>query len=93
MLSTRHGNFKGFPRRTVSDNVLHNKAFNIVKNSKYDGYQRGFASLVYKCLDKKSSGGPVKSEIIPNQQLAEELHKTIIRKLEKRKIFSSFKDK
>ena len=87
MLSTRHRNFKDFPRRTISDNVLHNKAFNIAINSKYDGYQRGIPSLVCKCLDKKSSGGAVKSGIIPNQQLAEELHKTIIRKFEKRKIY------
>ena len=93
MLSTRHGNFKDLPSRTVSDNILHNKAFNIAKNSKYDGYQRGLASLVYKCLDKKSFSGAAKSEIISNQQLAEELHKTIMRKFEKRKIYSCFKDK
>ena len=85
MLSTRHGNFKGFPRRTVSDNVLHNKAFNIVKNSKYDGYQRGFTSTVYKCFDKKSSGSSIKDENISKKRLAEKLHKPSIRKSKKNK--------
>ena len=54
---------------------------------KYDGYQRDFASVVYKFFfDKKSSGGVVKSEMMQNKQLVEELHKTIIRKLEKESI-------
>ena len=43
-------------------------------------------------LIKKSSGGAVKIDIIPNQQLAEELQKPIIRKFEQRKLYSSFKD-
>ena len=76
-------------RRTASDKVLHDKAFNNVKNSKFDGYQKGFASVVYKVYDKKSSDCAIKSEIILNQyppdlatsQLAEEFHKPIIRKL------------
>ena len=29
------------------------RAFNITKNPKYDGYQRDLASVVYKCLAKK----------------------------------------
>ena len=51
-----YGDFKDLTRTTASDNVLRNKAFNIVKNPKYDGYQRGLASMVYKCFDKKSEG-------------------------------------
>ena len=43
-----YGHFKDLARRTVSDKILHDKAFNIAKNPKYDGYQRGFASMVYK---------------------------------------------
>ena len=50
----------------------------ISKNPKYDGYQRGLASMVYRFFDKKSSGCCIKS--MPNQQLAEELHKPIIGK-------------
>ena len=43
-----YGDFKDLARRTASDNVLRDKAFNIAKNSKYDEYQRGLASMVYK---------------------------------------------
>ena len=49
-----YGEFKYSKRRTYSDNVLRDKAFNIAKNPKYDGYQRGLASMVYKCFDKSA---------------------------------------
>ena len=42
------GDFKDFPRRTAAKEVLRDKAFNIVKNPKYDGYQRRLASVVYR---------------------------------------------
>ena len=48
-----YGDFKDIARRTASDKVLRDKAFNIAKNSKYNGYQRGLASMVYKFFDKK----------------------------------------
>ena len=48
--------------------------------------------MVYKFFDKKSKGSSIKSEIKKNQQLANELHKPIIRKFKKRKVYSSFKD-
>ena len=51
--------FKDLKRRTFSDKVLRDKAFDIAKNSKYDGYQRGLASMVYKVFDKKSTGSGV----------------------------------
>ena len=47
-----YGDFKA--KRTASDKVLRDKAFNIAKNPKYDGYQRGLASMVYKLFDRKS---------------------------------------
>ena len=72
--------FKDLSRRTAADKVLCDKAFNIAKNQKYDGYQCRLASLFYKFFDKKSSGCGVKSKIMPNQELAEELQKPIIRK-------------
>ena len=75
---------------------LKKKAFNIAKDPKYDGYQRGLASMVYKFFDKKSKGSGekhVNTKLIPqNQQLAEEIHKPIIRKFEERKVYSAFKD-
>ena len=50
-----YGDFKDLARRTASDKVLRDKAFNIAKNPKYDGYQRGLASMVYKFFEWKIS--------------------------------------
>ena len=94
---------KDLIKRTVADKMLKNKVFDIAKDKKYDGYQRGLASMVYKFFDskvaspdKKSSGSGAKhvnTKLTPqNQQLAEELHKPIIRKFEKRKVHAAFKD-
>ena len=77
-----YGDFKDFSKGTASDKVLCDKTFNIAKNSKHDGRQRGFASMVYKRFDKMSSGGAVKSRIMSNQELAEELYKPAIGKRE-----------
>ena len=41
-----YGDFKYLARRIASDKILRDKAFNIAENSKYDGYQRGLASMV-----------------------------------------------
>ena len=81
---------KDLVRRTQSDRILGDKAFKIASDPKYDGYQRGLASMVYKCFDKKSSGSGIIIEA--NYQLADELHKPIIRNLKKRKVYSSFRD-
>ena len=51
--------FKDLKRRISSDKVLRDKAFNIAKNPKYDWYQRGLASIIYKFFDKKSKGDGV----------------------------------
>ena len=73
-----YGDFKDIARRAASDKVFINKAFNIATNPKYDGYQRGPASMIYKFFDKKSKGSGVNIEVKHNEQLAEELHKPII---------------
>ena len=78
-----YGDFKDLDRRAVSDKVLRDKAFNIAQNPKYDRYQRGLASTVYKFFDKKTAGSGIKNENMSDQQLTEELHKQIIRKFEK----------
>ena len=87
---------KDLTKRTAADKILRNRAFNIAKDPKYDGYQRELASMVYKCFHKKSAGSgaeQVNTKLTPqNQQLAEELHKPIIRKFKKRKIHAAFKD-
>ena len=79
--------FKDLARRTASDKVLRDKAFNIAKNLKHDGYQRGLASMVYKFFDKKSKLSGVNIEVRPNEQLAEELHKPIITIFKKTSLF------
>ena len=43
-----YGDFKDLPKRTAADKVLRDKAFNIAKDPKYDGYQRGLASMIYQ---------------------------------------------
>ena len=83
--------FKDLAERTAADKVLRNKAFKIASDQKYDAYQRGLASMVYKLFDKKSQGSGLPSNK-ENIQLANELHKPIIKKFNKRKVHSSFKN-
>ena len=71
-----YGKSKDLAKRTQSDKLLRDNVFKIVSDPKYDGYQRGLASLVYKFFDRKSSGSCIVNE--PNYQLANELHKPII---------------
>ena len=107
-----YGDFKDLAWRTASDTVLRDKAFNIVKNPRYDGYQRGPSSMVYRFFDRKSASLPYKSASVSGintqgndkikqnqrpldlttQQLAEELHKPIIRNFKKRTVYSGSKD-
>ena len=83
-----YGDFKDLPKRIDSDNVLGDKAFNITKYPRYDGFQGGLVSIVSKFFDKKTAsfadkstfGGNIKTEIVQNKELAEELHKPIIKK-------------
>ena len=69
---------------------MRDKAFKIASDPKYDVYQSGSASIVYKVFDKKSSESGIANQ--PNCQLTNELHKPIIRKFTKRKVHSSFRD-
>ena len=69
-----YGDFKDLNRRKTADKILSDKAF-----------KRKLASMVYKFFNKKTSGGAVKNEIISYKKLANELHKPIIRKFEKKK--------
>ena len=85
-----YGKSKDSAKRTQSNKVLRNKAFKIASDPKYDGYQRGLASMVFKFFDKKSSGSGVATG--PSYQLANELHKQIIRKFKRRKVYSSFRN-
>ena len=86
-----YGDFKDLKRRTASDKILRDKAFNIAKNPKYDGYQRGIASMVYKFFDKKSKGSGINIPLEFDKQLGKELHKPIIRNFRERTVYSRFK--
>ena len=73
-----YGDFKDLTIRTASAKILRDKAFDIARTPKHDGYQRGLASIVYKFFHKKASGRGNKNENISNKELPEELHKPII---------------
>ena len=69
---------KDLATRTISDKILKDRAYEINKNDKYDGYQKALASMVYKFFHKKTGSGAIatsKAGISVNEQLAEELHK------------------
>ena len=86
---------KDLINRTKSDKVLSDKAYNISSNPEYDAYQRGLASMVYKFFDKKFMGsGTAKSSSLERSSLnkADELHKPVIKKFNKRKVYFPFKD-
>ena len=87
-----YGDFNDIARRTASDKFLKGKTLNIAKNPRYHGCQRGLASMVYNFFDKKTKGSGINIPLEFNEQLAKELHKPIIRKCKKRKVYSGFKD-
>ena len=85
-----YADHKDLINRTEADKVLRDKVYDIASNPEYDGYQRGLASTVYKFFDKKSTGSGFKKP--SSSILADELHKPITRKFNKRKVYSQFKD-
>ena len=62
------------------------RAYEIARNHGYNGYQKALASMVYKFFDKKTASG-----VSVNEQLAEELHKQVIKKFKRRKVYARFK--
>ena len=78
---------KDLVKRTISDKILKDKAYEVARNGKYDGYQRVLASMVYKFFNKKTGSG----ESV-NEQLAEELDKPVIKIIKRRKLYARFKD-
>ena len=94
-----YADHKDLINRTKPDQVLRDKADDIASNPEYDGYQRGLASMVYKFFDKKSMGSGIKKDTTKSSSLqhsslilADELHKPVIKKFNKRKVYSQFKD-
>ena len=81
---------KDLINRTKLDKVLRDKAYDIASNPEYDGYQRGLASMIYIFFDKKSMGSGIMKNCY--SILGDELHKPVIKKINKRKVYSQFKD-
>ena len=95
--NSAYADHKYLINRTKADQVLRDKAYNIARNPKYDGYQRGLASMVYNFFDKTSMGSGIATArpsalARSSSILADELHKPIIKKFEKRKVYSQFKE-
>ena len=100
-----YADHKDLINRTKPDIVLRDKAYDIASNPEYDGYQRDLASMVYMFFNKKATAGPSAKHVMGSgfkklknttkpisSILADELHKPIIRKFNKRKVYSQFKD-
>ena len=89
-----YADHKDLINRTEADKVLRDKVCDIASNPEYDSYQRGLASMVYKFFDKKSMGSGIKKDTTKSSSLilADELHKPVIKKFNKRKVYSQFKD-
>ena len=91
-LDMAYGDFKNLIRRTTSDEILRDKAFNIAKNPNYDGYKCRFASIVHKLFDKETSGSDIKNENISNKELSDECINQLLKKITKRKVQLPFVD-
>ena len=87
--------FKDLASRSASDRVWHDKAFNIAKNQKHNGYQRGITLVVYRFFNNKSAGTSTHTGTginFENQQLTKELHKPNIKTFKKRIVYLSLKN-
>ena len=85
---TTYSDSKDLAKRTVSDKILKDRAYEIARNRKHDEYQRALASMVYKFFNQKTGTG-----VNVNGQLSEELNKPVIKKFKRTKIYAKFIDK
>ena len=86
--------YKDRANRRQFDIVLKNKSLKIATDPRVKGYQRGLESMVYKFFNERTKGSGInnKGNLLVNSQLAEEVHKPIIKKFKRSKVYSSFKD-
>ena len=82
-----YSNSKYLAKRTISDKILKDGAYETARNRGYDGYQRELASIVYKVFHKKTGSG-----MSINEQLTKGLNKPVIKNFRKRKVYARFKD-
>ena len=89
-----YAKYKDRLSRKESDIVLKNKALKIATDPRVNGYQKVLASTVYKFFNERTKGSGInnKENLLVNSQLAEELHKPIIKNFKRRKVYFSFKD-
>ena len=80
---TAYSDSKDLAKRTISDKIVKDRAYEIARICNYDGYQRALASMVYKSFDKKTGSG-----ISVSKQLPDELHKPVIKKFKRRKVYA-----
>ena len=91
-----YAKYKDVENRLIADDKLKNSSYDIASNPEFDDYQRDLASMVYKFFNSKVTprnktiSGKGTEEV--NKILTEELHKPVIRKFNKRKVYSQFKD-
>ena len=86
-LLSAYSDSKDLAKRTISDKILKDRAYEKARNPKYDGYQRGLESMAYKVFDKKTGSG-----VSVNEELPQELHKPMIEKFKRKKFCTRFKD-
>ena len=82
-------NSKDLANRTVSDKVLEDRAYEISINTNYDGYQKGLVNMLYKFFDKKAG---LRTKANVKSVLAQEIHKPVLKKFKRRKVYARFKD-
>ena len=94
-----YADHKDLINSTEADKVLRDKAYYIASNPEYDGYQRGLARMNYKFFNKKATSEPSAKHVMgsgikkdSSLILADEIHKPVIKKINKRKVYSQFKD-
>ena len=85
-----NGDFKDLTKRKASDKMLHHKAFNIAKNLKYDGYQRGLVSMVYKFFDKNFLVVVLKMKISQTKNMLQNYTNQLLENSRKEKYTYSF---
>ena len=78
---------KDIAKRTISDKIFKDRAYEIARNRKYDGYQKALASIAYTFFDKKTGSG-----VSVNEQVVEELHKPVTKEFKRRKVYARFRD-
>ena len=72
-----YGDFEDLIMRKACDEILRDTAFDIANDPKYDQYQCGIASMVYKIFDEKTAGDAAKNDAMENKKLAEKLLKQL----------------